>query len=308
MAVPRGGWVYRSDENDYGLINAEAKTLAHIEVGTASSLKKWNWQRLFRRSVASISLLPPLMAMLALLAFSLNGNHLLSTALLSTEGACLIFGGSAVWWIRKNRWVLKMAVTSGMRIATDFQCVAQLLGEQTSEIFPSMTLWRAAQSEDHKIAFFPSEMLRRVKSELFDTYDRVRKEMEGHHREEKRIVKLTWISAGTILCCIIWALWSHSRSFELLAIWLPSAVGALHTSVWRRQVASRIGASRELLSELSFVKSKLMSLVPNDTLEPRGEAEHEMLRATLKMLCRVAAEHTQRELQFAIGEDPNVPI
>ena len=57
-----------------------------------------------------------------------------------------------------------------------------------------------------------------------------------------------------------------SPNSELLAIWLPSAVGAVHAWTWRRQISNRIGAGREFLSELAFVKSQLMYLAPEDQI------------------------------------------
>src|SRR5258708_15495946 len=109
VAAPRGGWVYRSDEDDYGIINAEAKGSAHIVVGPASALEGTNWESQFQRAVWLISLLPPAMTMIALFAYSsaLRGDHLLSQVLLGVEAICLVLAVAAVWWIRKARWVLK---------------------------------------------------------------------------------------------------------------------------------------------------------------------------------------------------------
>jgi hypothetical protein len=131
--------------------------------------------------------------------------------------------------------------------------------------------------------------------------------METHHRQEKRAIVLSWISVFVVLCCLFHAWWTHSRYSELFAIWLPSMVGVIHTSIWRRQVINRIGASREFLSELAFVQSQLTFLAPNDIVDANDQRSVR-LQATLKVLCLTAAEHTQRQLQFAIGEDPTVPV
>jgi len=305
VAVPRGGWVYRSDEDDYGLINAEAKTIGHVEVGNAKSLERRNWKGIFRWAVRLLALLPPIMTMVALFAF--RADHAVSRNLLEVEGGCLILGAAAVWWIRKDRWVLKAAVAEGMRFAVNFQSAAELLGQKRSDLFPGMALWRAAQTEESHVGFFSSQTLRQVKEQVYTTYEQVTEEMEAHHMEEKRAITLSWVSVIVVLCCIAYAWGTHDPYSELLAIWLPSAIGAIHASMWRRQIINRIGASREFLSELAFVRSQLMSLVPNDKLDDNNQ-HVEMLRETLKVLCLAAAEHTQRQLQFAIGEEPNVPV
>jgi len=310
VAAPRGGWIYRSDEDDYGLINAEAKSLAHIEVGSAKSLQQTNWKRRFHGAVTLISLLPPIMTLLALVAYTatLRGHEELSRTLLAIEGTCVGLGAAAVWWIRRDRWVLKAAVSSGTGVATAFQSVVELLGQERSDLFPDMALWRAAQSDQSGSGHFPPQAIRSVKEQVFTTYEEVRAEVEGHHSEEKRTALLSWIAALIVLGCIACAWWTHEHFFELLAIWLPSVVGAMHGSVWRRQILNRIGAGREFLAELAFVRSQLMSLVPDDRLDTQDAHRAETLRATLRVLCRAAAEHNQHKLQFAIAEDPNVAI
>jgi len=312
VAAPLGGWVYRSDDDDYGFINAEAKKSAHIVVGNARSLERTNWKELFQRTVQIVSLLPPAMTLIALFAYkaAISQDESLSQLLLGVEGACLVFGAGLVWWVRTDRWVLKAAVAVGTEVAREFQCAVELLGQKGSELFPSMALWRAAQSTEESVAtgYLSPELLRRVKDQVSATYERVRTEIEAHHREEKRAARLSWISVMLVLCCLVYAGGTHSQIAELVAIWLPSVVGALHSSVWRRQIVNRIGAGREFLSELEFVRTQLISLVPNDRLDPNGGAQFESLRATLRMLCRAAAEHSQRQLQFAISEDPNLPV
>jgi hypothetical protein len=310
VAAPRGGWIYRSDENDYGLINAEAKSIAHIEVGTTRSLRQTNWTRWFQWTVRLTSLLPPVMTMVALVAYTaaLREHQVLSQLLLAIEGICVALGAATVWWVRKDRWVLKAAVSAGTNIARDFQSAVELLGQNRSDLFPDMALWRAAQSDQHGPDFFSPQGLRSLKEQVFTTYDCVREEIEGHHSEEKRTMFFSWIAVLVVLGCTACAWWTHAHFFELLAIWLPSAVGAMHASVWRRQIVNRIGAGREFLSELAFVRSQLMSLVPNDRLETKDVHQAETLRATLRVLCRAVGEHTQRKLQFAIAEDPNVAV
>ena len=305
VAVARGGWVYRSDEDDYGLINAEAKKLAHIEVGNAWSLANKNWKRRFRWAMGLISILPPVMTLVALLAFRAHDRHIdLSEALLEIEGVCLVLGVTAVWWIRKDKWVLKAAVAHGTRMASEFQCVVESLGQKASEFFPSMALWRAAQTEDNTGTELSPGALRGVKDQVYAIYDEVREELESHHRAEKLALTLSWVSVAAVLWCLYYALQGSPNS-ELLAIWLPSAVGAVHAWTWRRQISNRIGAGREFLSELAFVKSQLMHLAPDDQIS--GNTARDVI-GVLRVLCRAAAEHTQRQMQFAIAEDPHIPV
>jgi hypothetical protein len=55
---------------------------------------------------------------------------------------------------------LKAAVADGMRVAIAFQSAAELLGQKRSDLFPSMTLWRAAQTDENQAPFFPPQKLR----------------------------------------------------------------------------------------------------------------------------------------------------
>lgn len=289
---------------------AKAKGDAHIVVGTAADLAGTSWERRFKIVVWLLSLLSPAMTMVALVAyaFALKGDHLLSQILLTIEAICLVFGVGSFWWIRKDKWVLKSALASETTIAGEFQSAVEILDQKPSQQFPSMTLWRAAQSEQATKLNLSSSALRNLKEQLGKTYDRLRNEIEDHHSKEAISRALSWISALAILSCIGYAVYAHALISELLAIWLPSAVGAVHGSVWRRQLVHRIGAGKEFLSELSFVQKQLNALVPDDKLDESNEKGAEILTATLRALCLSAGEHTQRRLQFAIAEDPNLPI
>jgi len=305
VAVARGGWIYRSDEDDYGLINADAKKLAHIEVGNTWALANKNWKRRFGWAAGLISIMPPMMTLIALLAFRAHDHHLnLSEAFLEIEGVCLVLGVTGAWWIRKDKWVLKAAVANGTRIASEFQCIVESLGQKASEFFPSMALWRAAQTEDSPGIELSPEALRGVKDQVYAIHEEVQQEVERHRRAEKLALALSWVSVAAVLCCIYYALQGSPNS-ELLAIWLPSAVGAVHAWTWRRQISNRIGAGREFLSELAFVKSQLMHLTPDNQIS-RNTARDVI--GVLRVLCRAAAEHTQRQMQFAIAEGPQIPV
>jgi len=306
----RGGWVYQSDEDDYGLINAKAKGDAHIVVGTVIALARTSWERRFKTAVSLLSLLSPAMTMVALIAYAsaLKGHLLLSQTLLAIEAICLVLGVGAFWWIRKDKWVLKSGLASETTIAKEFQNAVEILGQKPSQHFPSMSLWRAAQGEQDVELNLSSTLLRCLKEQVGKTFDRLQMEIEDHHSKEAISTTLSWISILTILFCIGYTVYAHALLSELLAIWLPSVVGTIHGAVWRRQLVHRIGAGKEFLSELSFVKKQLNALVPEDRLDESNGKSVEVLCATLRALCRSAGEHTQRRLQFAIAEDPDIPV
>jgi hypothetical protein len=309
VAAPIGGWIYRSDEDDYGYINAEAKGKAHTIVGTASELEGARWHDRFHLVSQLMSFLPPAMTLIALIAYStaLNGHELVSEILLAIEGACLLLGIAVVWWIRKDRWVLKSALTSALEVAREFQGAVQLLGQTPSYLFPSMTLWRAAQGESGITMPSPAA-LSDLKMQVSKTFERVRQEITSHRATERHAGLLSWTAAAIVLGCIGYASWTHSLLSELLAIWLPSLAGAVHATVIRRQVARRIGAASEFLSVLAFVRAQLFALAPDDKLDANDARATQNLSATLSVLCRAVAEHTQHQLQFAAAEVLEVPV
>jgi len=310
VAAPKGGWLYRSDEDDYGYINPDAKRKAHVVVGTVAELNSVDWEAQFRRTAAIMSWLPPAMTLIALLAYStgLRGHQVASQILLGFEGILLAAAVIAVWWIRKDRWVLKSALTSGAEVATTFQGAVQLLGEKPSEAFPGMTLWRGAQDDRALTPTFLPDALSKLKEEVSKTYERVKKNVTRHHVTETATMVASWLGAALVLICIAYAVWWHSLFSELLAIWLPSAVGAIHSNAVRRQIVRRITAGQEFVAELLFVRKQLSNLVPDNLLDPNDTQAVETLNATLRVLCRAAAEHSQYELQFALGEIVQVPM
>jgi hypothetical protein len=309
VVAPKGGWVYRSDEDDFGVINADAKEQAHTVVGPAAELAGKNWDRRFRQGTFAISLLPPLLAFVALAAYtaSLNEDYSLSRGLLLLEAFLFTLGVGLVWWIRRKRWALRAAVASGIQVARDFQLAVELLGQKPSETFPGMSLWRAAQCDGSSKPDLSPQGLRSLTDQIYRTYDRVRQECDLHHTFESRANALSWVAAGTVLACILYAAWTHSEDFEILAIWLPSVVGTVHASVWRRQLVRRIGAGREFLAELSFAGKRLLALAPGDQRSLNPVEQTEVL-ATLQMLCRAVGQHAQHQIGFAISENPHVPL
>lgn len=308
----RGGWIYRSDDDDYGLINGQQNTKAHIVAGTVRALGKRDWEAWFRRSTLALTCLSPLLALLALSAFlaAQSPQHAgWAHLLLLAEGGLLLLGIGLAAWIRRHRWAARAAIGFAARTARQFQVAAEMLGESRSDLFPGMTLWRAAQSDAQVSGTFRPHHIRELKDQVALACERTRQELHHYHASEIGASIATVTVAAVILGCISFLVWvRHSEHVELAAIWLPSVVGALHTWNWSRQVSSRRAAAREFLAELQFVRAQLYALSPQDRSIPSNEAALEQLIATVRTLCHVVAVHTQRQLSHAIGEDPNLPV
>lgn len=308
VAVDRGGWLYRSDDDDFGLINAKAKRRSHIEIGTSRDYDRGKWKERFERAVFWLSLLPPALAFLALVAFAIHDEYpRITQVLLGGESLGLAIGVYAVWRIRKSRWALRAALDAGTEVARDFQGAVQLLGQSPSQSFPSMALWRAAQRDDILHPNLTADGLRKLKEQIYTTQDRINNYVKSYHASESMAERISWVSAVLVLGLILVAMLSHTEIFELLAIWLPSVVGAVNASAWRRQLIRRANVGRDFLSELHFVRVRLLHLAPKDDSVPNGAHEEEAL-AAIRSLCRATAEYTQHQLWFALAEDPHVPV
>jgi hypothetical protein len=311
VSGPKDSWIYQSDEADWGLINADAKGRAHVVVGTVKELEHVNWEGRFRQSALAISALPPVLSLVAVFAVS---NFVREMGpdwphyFLAGEAALLVAGVGATWWMRSRRWALKTAVRSGMRIARDFQIAVRLMGHRPSSKFPGMALWRSAQSDEPLPDVISLHDIGLLKAQIYRTYDEVQEEMHRYHITEVAAESLSWIAAAAVLLCIVFSIQAKSEWSELLAIWLPSVVGAVHAYVWRRQFVRRLSAGKQLLTHLGFAKAQILSLISNPKIEGKDSEERGRLLATIRMLCRVTAEHTQWQLRFAIAEDPNLPV
>lgn len=310
IAAPQGGWLYRSDETDFGYINPDAKKKAHTVVGTVEQLNRCNWEAWFLRAMSALSWLSPALTLIALLAYtaSLKEYYVISRVFLTVEGILLAAAVIAVWWIRRDRWVLKYAVASGTKISRSFQGAAELLGEPRSEAFPAMALWRAAQKDSSAGQSLLPDAIKQVKEQVSIAYEQVKKEIREHHTTETLATTASWSAAAIILSCIAYASLLHSLFSELLAIWLPSVVAAVHGAAVRRHIARRISGGQQFVSELAFVQKQLYRLAPENSLNPDDHQATLSLSATLRVLCRAVAEHSQRELQFAAEETVGLPI
>jgi hypothetical protein len=320
VVVQRGGWLYQSDDDDFGVINAGVKHEGHIEVGPARSIAGTDWSARFRLSRVALAFLPALLTLLALLAFvsaRASDPYLTADVLIGTETFLLVTGAIFVWWMRSHRWELKAAVGSSFDTASDFQCAAALLGCRTSSDFPGMSLWRAAQlvgppdieAVIAKLGSKADAMMLELKSRLGKTRDALGSELKCYRSAERFSA---WSALGAVvvivagnLCLLIG---KCATLPEYLAICLPSLIGALHAFNLRRHLDTRLSAIRAFSAQLKFASDQLFAIVPGATSALSGARTGEDLEATLKFLCRVVAQHTHAQVQFAVLEVPELPV
>jgi hypothetical protein len=310
VAAPRGAWIYRSDEDDYGLINASAKGRAHVIAGEAAEINGVEWDSRYGRLSLLLSVLPPVLTFLALLAYgaTLRHEYALASTLLFSEGLLLLSGIAFSAWASRGRWHLKAAVVSGAEYARMFQILVRMLGQRPSERFPGMALWRAAQEDETNSLAVPPKDWRDLKDRLYDAFDRVQSSVARAHGAERLAQLGTWISVAIILFCVVHAALTHSGLSEFLTIWLPSAIAAFHASIWRHKLDRAVAEGREFLGELEFVRRELLALVPGEVVDLQDQRTADALRATLKVLCRSVAEFTQRRLSVSMGSNPPIPL
>lgn len=309
VAAARGGWVYQSVDDDFGLINAEALVKSYVVVGPASLLQQTDWARRFRRMSLLLTTLPVALTGLALVALQVSVLHpTLAKVLLALEAVLLAVAAVSVWTIRRDRWSLRAAATAGLDVARRFQLVVRALGLPASSVFPTMTLWRAAQDDRQDGARVAARFIASINQLIDDTQEQARQDFRQYELLEHRVDSLTWMAAAAVLACLgLVALW-HSQPAKLAAVWLPSVVGAAHAWTWKRQAARRAGAAAEIVRELRFVRSKLVSLAPQGVLDESDNQRCAEVTATLRMLCRCIAQHTERELQLTAGEKVSLPV
>jgi hypothetical protein len=223
------------------------------------------------------------------------------TALVAVEIALLLTGVGAFLWARADRWELKAAVATALRVARQFQPAAQVLGEQTLEDFPQVTLWRAAQPAPSSTSsvFSPDNEerlmgLRRQLSSLIE-------ETEGTVARSSALVRFG--TAGLIIAgllampCNGWlAIVSHLEVVEGVYVWLPSLMGAFQAVRQRQRVLGLV----PLLSELNFIRSRLLVFASWDEKESRKKSAGR--EAALRHLCKVIGQYGQTRLGLAIWQ------
>lgn len=305
VTAPRGAWIYQSGDEDYGVINESAQQTSYAVVGNAAEVTSRDWHALFSRLSTAVIWMPPVLIGMSLLAL---GFEELTDALLVAEVVLLLLGAGAVWWSRRQDWALKAALVAGQHMARAYQVAVAALGLPTSERFPMLALWRAAQDDPPVPARPDATRLRGVKDLVDHSVQELREEAESHHRMARLTSTLPWVAACVMLAGVPVLLATHHLGLKLFLIWLPSLLGAAHAWHWHHQVEQRAMAVQELARMLRFVKTRLVALAPRDD-EPYPDATRDgELVAALRLLCLCVARHTQTELCMAAAEEAPVPV
>ncbi len=304
VAVPRGSWLYQSDETDFGTTHYEVKHAGHVEAGAEASMSGIDWGGRRDRWVLMLGMLPCVLSLLALcavLAPTIAPSwSWLAQALICLEVALLVAGGIAVVAIKRQRWMLKACVQSALDLGREFQAAARLLGQPESTHFPGMALWRAAQSPQPVSTADAHNLLQSLKAALAGRLHRLRQSMEQAHRREFLARWLTVAAVAVVLAANVSLIrGSHSVLAEFAVIWLPTVVAAMHGFDLRRRSAERLAAMRAFADELRFVQTRLYER-EGASVEERG--------AVLVLLCRAAARYGQHELQLALAVEAPLPV
>lgn len=311
VSVAVDGWLYQSDDSDFGIINADVKLESHVVVGPLDRVEAAEWAKRFRSGATLLAFMPALLSLLALLALADVGKH--RVAFLVAETALLVCGSAGALWMKRDRWSQRAAVVSAVRIAREFQVAVELLGHKPSLLFPGVTLWRAAQGPDaeraglgHEPDAATSTALRaRLAQTVAATLVSIRNEIGRYARTEHAARGATLAAILAIIACnLVLLTHDHIEAVELLSVWLPSLVGALHAFNARRQVVERLAALGEFAGQLKFVSDQLFALVPRHA-QPASKAVADDFRITLKLLCRIVGQHSQRLFGYALAEEPS---
>lgn len=314
VSVDRGGWLYQSDDGDQGLINAAKKHVGHVEVGPIEEVERVPWRSRFERANMVLTFLPPILTALALLSLSSAEQPAAAasaTAASAVETALLFLGLGLAVRIRRQGWALKAAVGAGVQVAARYQLAAQILGEPGSQQFPQMTLWRAAQTGPRPDpgSLHSRENVGRLgtlRGYLAETLD----EINAGIRRDLGIERAGELAeVASVLLAIGGNLWlifvSHLEPIELVALWLPSLIGALHSLRSRRRTAERIPLLSAFSKQLAFLKTQLQALADWSAEEPAQKSATR--EAVLRFVCKVIGQYCQSELQLATSQHPDLP-
>lgn len=324
VTVARGGWLYQSDDDDFGLINASVKHTSHTEVGSERAIAGQDWAARYRIVTLGLTFLPPVLTLLALLAFaqpevSNVASKSLPSLLLALETVLIAAGVALFGWLRADKWTLKASVKSGLELARRFQPAVELLGQRPSIDFPNMTLWRAAQDPETgspcaRVA--PTEqqqaLLLKIKQEIAALLESIRASLHRHHRQERLATGMTLTAVSMIIVCncLLTLMQPSHRGpaagagvIELLAIWIPSLIGSIHAFHFRRRTSQHGETLSEFRAQLEFVKVRIYAPVPEDDHSAR-----QALCANLRLLCKIIAHYNQREIEYALADQPQVPV
>jgi hypothetical protein len=316
VSVSRDGWLYQSDDSDFGVINPEQKLRGHVEVGDVLEVSRVAWHRRFAVTASFLIALPPVLTALALLSLDLSYGteaRWVPTALALFETILLLAGVGIILLMRWNHWALKAAMSAGVEVAVQFQAAAELLGEDSSREFAQMALWRAAQNPCQPGNSMPchsadsAAKVAKVREQLGRTLVDIECKVAYGRAMEHWATVAELAAIVIVILTNIWLITvTHVVILKLFAIWLPSVIGAFHAISYHRRTSDRIPVLSEFLRQLAFVKSQLQMLyAPNCADSPEISRARE---AALRLLCKVVGQYCQQELQLAMAQRPNMPV
>lgn len=312
-SVERGGWIYSSDDNDFGTINNAVKHRGHVTVGPVADVVAVHWWRRLEWVGAILTFLPAVLTLLALLSLQVSlevpPREALAGLLTIVEATILACGIGCALWMERNNWRLKASVSAGASIARKFQVAVKMLGWTVSEDFPQMALWRAGQDipfqQSPAAANADAGDLAALRAQLAEAASEIEAQLK-RNSELERVGEAGQILAVILVLvinlCMI--LGSHWAPLELASIWLPSVLGSLHSLTHRKRSADRMATLREYLEQLRFVKVQLQA---QSAASESSELISPEQVAVLQLLCRATGEYCQEELRIALAQRPTLP-
>jgi len=312
VSVKRGGWLYQSDDNDYGLINPSVNQTGHVAVGPIKDVLGFQWWGRLERVGALLTFLPVLLTLLALLSLYASWamrSDMLSKSLTAASTFLLVFGVGCALWIEQNNWRLKAAVSAGVETARKFQSVVKMLGCSPSEEFPQMALWRAGQQVPVGVSDDKQDLdrdLQYLRSAIAEVSDEIEADIRRNALLERLGEMGQIVMASLVVLINIWLFFSKTsiHVLEVTATWLPSLLGCFHSLTYRKRTADRMSTLREFVDQLKFVKTRLQ----DGEITEKTPAASSLRIATLQLLCRLIGRYCQDELEIALAQRPSLPI
>jgi len=307
--VERGSWLYQSSDDDFGTVGAEVKHQGHLLVGPADAADRTDWHARTERITNLLGALPPLLILLALSSWVATMHHAanpLPASLVALEVVLLVAGAATVWTMKRRRWFLRACVQRALSLGPEFASAVALLGHARSRLFPGMALWRAAQSrsldadESRPSTGDDASLLQTLHDALVRRLRMLDDEIHHAHRREAIASWATVIAFGLVLLGNLSLLYGvHATAIEMLVIWVPALLSAVHAFDLRRRTAERVAALRELGDRLRFAQSRLRA---------DGGSSGPARDAALRVICVAAARFSQRELKMALAAEAPLPV
>jgi len=309
VSVEHGSWLYQSDDNDFGIIHPSVKDQGHLFVGIVDSTDRTDWCKRTERLSFLLCALPPVLILLALSAWVMSmqpkAPTWLSSLLTGVEVLLLLVGAAAVSRMKLQRWFLRACVEKAINLGQEFESAVALLGHSPSKFFPGMTLWRAAQSQTPDVGTTEARandhhLMQSLHSALVSRLRLLDNEIHHVHRRE---ALASWVTLAAFVLVLVanvsLLMGAHGTGAEVLVIWIPALVSALHAFDLRRRTAERVTAMKVLADRLRYAQSRLRS---------DGEVPGPSRDAVLRVICRATAQFSQRELKLAVAADAPLPL